>query len=491
MASYLPPTETLAIFDPSVFRDAGEEGLTYDTASKYFLKYPNAQGTENLLTTNVNGTLTCNSNAVFNVIPTSTAPQPLSTDNSTKIPTTAWVQGAITGGSLLGLNNTWTGTNDFTNTTTMDKPLTMTGTLNTDRIINNVYYQLQDANSLATTTGQIYASSGIFTYDNDANGGIHNFATSDAGGVQTIPFSFSSTDLTIATINPPTCSASSTISTSDDSNKLPSTAWVRDYVATIPAPATPNLSAVLVAGNSAGSTAINMNNQNISAVNTLSFATTSQNSAYTGGTPGSYTNTNMTIDANGRITAISNGSAGTTPFVPKFHNFSDYQTGTSGYSQGPYINWSSGWGALDYVIIRVRAQVNWSITSGEYNNYASTAGELILRPHYATSGVIGSLSSPNIFWSTNSGSVVGNIKKLMYYTGATNNGSQGYFFVYGNGGSGGGASGSIQLMCDAPGSAGGWQYTCSYEYIIHSTSGASITFTNGPGGGSSTNNNLT
>jgi hypothetical protein len=105
--------------------------------------------------------------------------------------------------------------------------------------------------------------------------------------------------------------------------------------------------------------------------------------------------------------------------------------------------------------------------------------------------VIGSLSSPNIFWSTNSGSVVGNIKKLMYYTGAVNNGSQGYFFVYGNGGSGGGASGSIQLMCDAPGSAGGWQYTCSYEYIIHSTSGASITFTNGPGGGSSTNNNLT
>jgi hypothetical protein len=36
-----------------------------------------------------------------------------------------------------------------------------------------------------------------------------------------------------------------------------------------------------------------------------------QNTAYTGGTSGTYTNTNMTIDANGKISAISNGSGGT------------------------------------------------------------------------------------------------------------------------------------------------------------------------------------
>jgi hypothetical protein len=52
-----------------------------------------------------------------------------------------------------------------------------------------------------------------------------------------------------------------------------------------------------------------MNNQNISAVNTLSFATTSQTSAYTGGVAGTYTDTNMTIDANGKISAISSGAA--------------------------------------------------------------------------------------------------------------------------------------------------------------------------------------
>lgn len=36
-----------------------------------------------------------------------------------------------------------------------------------------------------------------------------------------------------------------------------------------------------------------------------------QNTAYTGGTAGAYTNTNMTIDANGKISAISNGAAAT------------------------------------------------------------------------------------------------------------------------------------------------------------------------------------
>lgn len=54
MAQYEPPTEQLAIFDPSVFT-TNDEPLTINTGSKYFLKYPNAQGTENFVDMNVYG----------------------------------------------------------------------------------------------------------------------------------------------------------------------------------------------------------------------------------------------------------------------------------------------------------------------------------------------------------------------------------------------------------------------------------------------------
>jgi hypothetical protein len=42
------------------------------------------------------------------------------------------------------------------------------------------------------------------------------------------------------------------------------------------------------------------------------YDTSTQNSAFTGGTPGSYTNTNMTIDSNGKISAIASGFTGWT-----------------------------------------------------------------------------------------------------------------------------------------------------------------------------------
>ena len=57
MASYQPPSEKLPIFNTDVYND-GDEPLTYNTAVKKFLRYPYAQGTENLLDTNVNGKLT-------------------------------------------------------------------------------------------------------------------------------------------------------------------------------------------------------------------------------------------------------------------------------------------------------------------------------------------------------------------------------------------------------------------------------------------------
>ena len=64
MASYSPPTEDLAIFDSSVFL-SGDEALTYNQAVKKFLRYPTAQGTQNLITTNVYGVLSAYDDVVF------------------------------------------------------------------------------------------------------------------------------------------------------------------------------------------------------------------------------------------------------------------------------------------------------------------------------------------------------------------------------------------------------------------------------------------
>jgi hypothetical protein len=48
MASYLPPTESLPIFDNTVFDSNNSTALTYATAKKYFITYPSAQGTSTI-----------------------------------------------------------------------------------------------------------------------------------------------------------------------------------------------------------------------------------------------------------------------------------------------------------------------------------------------------------------------------------------------------------------------------------------------------------
>ena len=108
---YRPPSETLPIFDSSVFRNRNAS-LTFDEAKKYFLEWPRAQGPETLQETTNIGALTCSSTATFGTagsadnIPTCISDYSTvsSADSSSKIPTTAWVQTAITtgGGSIIG-----------------------------------------------------------------------------------------------------------------------------------------------------------------------------------------------------------------------------------------------------------------------------------------------------------------------------------------------------------------------------------------------------
>ena len=457
MSVNLPPNPNVATFNNSYWIFNTTQ-LTQAEADLLYLKYPVAQGAENLQTTNVNGIMTCNDDVNFadgaNITtfnqtltnfsitstnpPLSTATQPASNDSSTKMPTTAWVQGAITGSipaSLLGLNNIWTGTQSWVNTAVGSLTSLATQPASSDNSTNipTTAWVQSAISAIASLLGLNNTWTGTQNWTNTGTGSLTSSATQPAS--------------------------------SDNSTKIPTTAWVQSVISAIPS-------------------LLGLNNTWTGTQNWTNTGTGSLTSSAT--QPASSDNSTKIPTTAWVQTAISAIPTPSSQFQPTFHNFSNYQTGTSGYSQGAYINWGSGWGALDYVIIRVRAQVNWNISSGEYNSYASTSGELIIRPFYAPAGAIGSLGSPNIFWSINSGSVVGSVKKLIYYTGVINNGTQNYFFVYGNGYGGAGAAGYIQLMCASPTTPNGWTYTSTYEYMVHSTSGASITFTDGVG----TNNSL-
>jgi len=65
MASYPPPNQNVAIFNPLNFITGGE-GLTLDEGKKFFLQFPDAQGTENMETTNIDGVFTANDQSFFN-----------------------------------------------------------------------------------------------------------------------------------------------------------------------------------------------------------------------------------------------------------------------------------------------------------------------------------------------------------------------------------------------------------------------------------------
>ena len=138
MANYEPPTENLPIFDPTVFATE-DVGLTKSEGDKRYLRFPNAQGEENLQAINVNGVATFNAAANFN------------------------------------------------------QPITMTSATSADRTIQTTNLNIN--NETNTAVGIISGSASSIFYDNNVNSGTHNFYASNSSGIQSNPLNISSSSI--------------------------------------------------------------------------------------------------------------------------------------------------------------------------------------------------------------------------------------------------------------------------------------------------------
>lgn len=196
MSDYSPPTENLPIFDVNVF-NTGDEPLTYNEAKKKFLRYPNAQGTENLQIITVSGTSTFSN-------------QIIQTGSTNKI-----IQDTTTNSDVNQLKAT-----DIYGDLNLRKPTGTTGGA----------IRLWDVVSNSGNSSQLYTTGTQYAFQNLNNGGAITLNTRSSTGTQSQPLSVSSTDMTIQTTNPPTQTAVQPAS-SDSSNKIPTTAWVQSAIA--------------------------------------------------------------------------------------------------------------------------------------------------------------------------------------------------------------------------------------------------------------------
>lgn len=275
MSAYPPPNQDLPIFNP-VEWDRPNIPLTINDAKEFFLEYPNAQGSENLQTIVVNGGSTFNDTASFNDLVE--IDQPTSTLNALNVvsdnPGVSITATARTNPNLAGLLNI-----NGSSSVAKENPIVVDG----DSVLSTSIYGTNDTGGLTLTTKSATTGSGmrIAPTENTSYGELA-IATS---GANTGKISF------------PDGTEQTTAFTGAGQGET--------------------LADVLTSGNSAGANTIDMNNNQVSNASSISFgvggAGGSQTKSYTGAgaSAGVYSNTNITIDADGQITSISNGTAGT------------------------------------------------------------------------------------------------------------------------------------------------------------------------------------
>jgi hypothetical protein len=263
MADYKPPTEQLPIFDTTVFL-SGDQTITQNQADKRYLRYPNAQGTENLQSINVNGTADFNSTVNIDGITTTTNNINMIGPNTTASLTTSALRfnSYFSGGantSLIATNGTRLYLESYPstvntqseiecivrNTSNVDiRPLLLTPTINNmtvsldmtatgaspansyvkARVFNikdldsgtntssNIYYQTSSQNLSIDSQGSTLVDTGLYMRIYDTS-------------ISTLRVGLAITPNWLKTNIP-------TLATSDNSNSIPTTAWVNNVLAT-------------------------------------------------------------------------------------------------------------------------------------------------------------------------------------------------------------------------------------------------------------------
>lgn len=199
MSINTPPNPNVDTFN-NLYWFSGDDSLTQSQADLRYLKFPVAQGTENLKQISVDGIATFTNDIIQSSSETNNITQQTIDTNS--------------------------------NQNTLRKTF-IYGDLQLKRPTsdNGGAFWLWDVGSgISGFFSQLYQTGTTLVYYNKSNTGSHSFWNLTSGGGQVNTLNFTDTNMTISTTNPPTCNASSAILTSDSSNKIPSTAWVKSVV---------------------------------------------------------------------------------------------------------------------------------------------------------------------------------------------------------------------------------------------------------------------